>query len=630
MPWINGKWKQPKPSGKGQSKGGGGTRAAANLLAETLSTLMNGGKGKGKGKGKQHAGTVAMKPGEWVCKNHICEWAIKGRPNPPSAKRCGNTACCLDKASAMNPPANQRVQPAEPSFSHKTAQAWATAAAMKEKSAAAAKAKEATAAESATTTAATEARAGSITETTASALSSAAADLRTPHKVSSKPLKFNEQHLEEFAELAPSLQTLVRSLAAELLPPPLDLPSAKETAEKWLGDSKPGTRASEKVELEKSILRLRSAVAPLEPDEGIDLRAKLASQESTLAKLSKEPSSTACQLAGVVEATSKFERSVEERKARRELAKAKTLERKTKREAFLQTLADQLEALRRTTQELEDDLTTKHEARATQHEQRETDVRVILGARRKLLEDKREEEKREAAKAHTAATQSGPDAAMPQQEASRADPAMAQLQQLQRDLQQQLKNAAEQAAAQQKAHAEQMAQLQARLDGQALHMQQAAAAAKLRAERQEAYEVTHEIDTDALPALQAPQGEQLAKQGQMLYLLREWKKGGASAPVLFQDLIAYSELANDAPLFVRTALGSAWSKWFASDCPAQTVVPRQALDLVLMSLEKLKLQWENQQATEHAASGSYALLAGVVKKRRAEAQEEAMPAAQQA
>ena len=180
----------------------------------------------------------------------------------------------------------------------------------------------------------------------------------------------------------------------------------------------------------------------------------------------------------------------------------------------------------------------------------------------------------------------------------------------------------------QRSHQDQLELVKQQILQQQRELQLAAAAAKLKAERQEAYEVTHVVDTDALPALQTPQGEQLTKQGQMLCLLREWKKSGASAPVLFQDLIEYTDLAADAPLFVRTALGTAWSKWFPNDCPADTVVPKQALELVLMSLEKLQLQWESQQATEQAAAGSYVLLAGAAKKRRAETPEAPMPAAQ--
>ena len=108
----------------------------------------------------------------------------------------------------------------------------------------------------------------------------------------------------------------------------------------------------------------------------------------------------------------------------------------------------------------------------------------------------------------------------------------------------------------------------------------------------------------------------------MLCLLRAWKTGNSTAPVLFQDLIAYSELGTEAPLFVRSTLGSAWAKWFRNDVAAEDVIPRQVLDLVLHALEKLKLEWDSEKAakaTGKAAAGSYTLLVGAAKKRRAEA-----------
>ena len=196
------------------------------MLVETLTTMMNPGKGKGKGKGKPNAPGTSLKPGEWLCKNHICDWAIKRRPNRPEAKRCGNTKCCLNKSAAMNPPLDQRVPPQEPSYSIKTAQAWATEAATKEKSAAVAKKKKEAAK-------AGEAVApGAVAETTATWFAGAAADLRAPAKASCKPLQFTDLQKEEFHELLPSLGKLVETLAADVLPPPLDLPTPLETANK--------------------------------------------------------------------------------------------------------------------------------------------------------------------------------------------------------------------------------------------------------------------------------------------------------------------------------------------------------------------------------------------------------------
>jgi hypothetical protein len=74
-------------------------------------------------------------------------------------------------------------------------------------------------------------------------------------------------------------------------------------------------------------------------------------------------------------------------------------------------------------------------------------------------------------------------------------------------------------------------------------------------------------------------------------------------------------------------MGSAWAKWFKEEPGADTVIPRQVLQLLLASLEKVKLLCEareDEQATETAAAGSYAMMASATKKRRSEVLEVAM------
>ena len=75
-------------------------------------------------------------------------------------------------------------------------------------------------------------------------------------------------------------------------------------------------------------------------------------------------------------------------------------------------------------------------------------------------------------------------------------------------------------------------------------------------------------------------------------------------------------------MFIRTTMGEAtWSLFFPSEPAAETVLPKQALELVLTSLEKLSLQWETEEQakkTQETAAGSFAKWAGCAKKRRAE------------
>ena len=198
---------------------------------------------------------------------------------------------------------------------------------------------------------------------------------------------------------------------------------------------------------------------------------------------------------------------------------------------------------------------------------------------------------------------------------------MRQLQEFQENMKKQLAEAAAETARAQQMHLNQVAALQLQLEQQADLMKKTSEQAKQQAARQEAYEETQIVNESKLPVLQRPQGEQYDKQSQLLFLLRAWQASGSTAPVLFQDVVAYSELGNDAPLFLRTAMGSAWGKWFKNEPGSETVIPRQVLLLLLASLEKVKLLCEareDEQATERAAAGSYARMASTTKKRRSE------------
>ena len=71
-----------------------------------------------------------------------------------------------------------------------------------------------------------------------------------------------------------------------------------------------------------------------------------------------------------------------------------------------------------------------------------------------------------------------------------------------------------------------------------------------------------------------------------------------------------------------------WAAFFPTEPAKDAVVPKQALELVLGSLEKLSLKWESDdqaRKTQEAAAGSYAKLEGTAKRRRAEMFDLPMP-----
>ena len=136
-----------------------------------------------------------------------------------------------------------------------------------------------------------------------------------------------------------------------------------------------------------------------------------------------------------------------------------------------------------------------------------------------------------------------------------------------------------------------------------------------------AFELTANVSHEQLPALTAPTPCQLQHQGQLHQLLYAWDAAGAGTPFTFQDLITHTSMSTEAPPFVRAALGTKWSAWFAEADPGTSqVVPRQVARLLLQSLEKLKTKWlehETKEAIAESGNTSYTAMAGEAKKRRA-------------
>jgi hypothetical protein len=96
---------------------------------------------------------------------------------------------------------------------------------------------------------------------------------------------------------------------------------------------------------------------------------------------------------------------------------------------------------------------------------------------------------------------------------------------------------------------------------------------------------------------------------------------GAGNPFTFDDLVAHAALGSNTALFFKEVMTAEWLKWFPSDPPPQTPVPRQMALLVLEALELLKTTWEDAgdaAQVKEEAKATYAILSGAAKKRRAE------------
>ena len=289
------------------------------------------------------------------------------------------------KSEAMNPPKDQRVvRRSAPSTSLKETQAAARAADFKAKAADAARLKTEAIATGQKTSAADEPT--PVAKETAEAMHRAATQLASGAKDKQQPLQFSMEERALFVDLLPALLPLVMSLKEESMPTPLQLPDAADTAKRWLGESRPCHRATEKKELEESVQRLKNSMASLSPEEAKLLQPRLDAQEAALVKASREPSDLESQLAGVKEAVSKFERAVLERKNRAHMAAAKTAERTRDREAVLRKLGDALEEARKATAILMNKHLELHTARAAKHDKTDQEVRQHLQQKQATLE----------------------------------------------------------------------------------------------------------------------------------------------------------------------------------------------------------------------------------------------------
>ena len=625
--------------------------AAAQSLSQAIQSTGKGkGKNKGSGKGEGgkgksnlvHKAPTSLKAGQWLCHYILCPSAEQAKPNGPMQKRC--MGCGVLKSEAMNPPKGQRVDHrGSPSTSLKETQAAAKAEEFKARAAEATTRKTAGVQSSQTSNggtgasdkaAATKQKEGqeeveqSLTLSTAAQLVRAADQLLAPEKPTRKALSFTDEHREAFKLLLPALQPIISSLAADYIPAPLELDKADEVAQKWLGESRPCNRAREKQELQEKAERLKATIAQLNEDEAELLRPSLASTEAALQKLSKEPSDVASQLAGVKEAISRYQRNVQERKQRQEMAKARTTARVNERKGMVAALTRAIQEASKAMTELEKQHTDAHAARSLAHVRQDEAVLNKLNEEQQKLQAVIDAEEAKATAAADARPANpfnhlplGGAGAAGQQQAQQQDPA-AGLAALQKQLEDAQKNMKAQLEETQKQH---MAQLQLLKDALERKDQVIQQRNQLAHREKQIYEAhLKEVDgvaLDAMPILQVPAGEQLTKQGQLFALLQSWSDKGAETPVTFQNLVDHSELKADAPMFLRTILGSAFRKWFPEEPGAESVIPKQALLLALQSLDRLRQTWQSMESSQEisrAAAGSFAQVEGEAKKRRAE------------
>ena len=307
-----------------------------------------------------------------------------------------------------------------------------------------------------------------------------------------------------------------------------------------------------------------------------------------------------------------------------EMAKDRSVARNTERKGLLAALARATQEATKCTAELEKKHADAHAARAQQHDEQDQKVLARLTEEQEKLQavvDQAQEASRIAAEEAATSALSHAVTRDATQQMHQQDPQTGlealhlQLREAQRAMKEQLEET-------QKQHQAQLQLLKEALDQKdAAIRQRNLLAAKEKQVQEDHHRRVDGVALETMPFLQVPSGDQLAKQGQLFTLLQSWEASGAATPVTFQNLMDHSKLGADAPMFMRTVLGSAFSKWFPEEPAADTVLPKQALLLVYQSLYRLKQTWEGMEKAQEvstAAAGSFAIILGEAKRKRAE------------
>ena len=143
--------------------------------------------------------------------------------------------------------------------------------------------------------------------------------------------------------------------------------------------------------------------------------------------------------------------------------------------------------------------------------------------------------------------------------------------------------------------------------------------------------VSSKVYIDDLPTLATPTGTDLEAQGRVHCLLSRWTTAGADAPFTFGDLNSAAKLGGLQVAFVAALLGQkVWDEWFDANTANESILPRQAANMLYHALDKTRKAWEAEVAVHESirqeAATAYGILIDDTSKRyRAVAQDAPMP-----
>ena len=401
----------------------------------------------------------------------------------------------------------------------------------------------------------------------------------------------------DFTELKPALDAVASSMALEAMPKSTPLPDPEEVVSQYLKGVDPCEAAATTARLERQLVAQQAAAASMNGFDGAEaIEQAVVSTEAALARMRKQPRSTESMRLALVQAKDRF---VADQSRKRDVATkgaASAALRLEERHKQLESLKTQLEGFAAAMMRVETEYAAAHTARNALREQLATQVQALFDLRIAGAATAAEQQQQQPAAAAATTTTAPTAPATPA--AAAAAPAAGSASSAGLDAVQQ---AARDADAMRRRVVDLEAQVKRACD---LH-----AAFAQKAQR--------EVVLTGLPEVPVPDEPAKKLHKRLLAFLERWSNAGEVLPFCLGDL---GRCVADEPataVALKALLGPFWTAWFAEQATSETIVPKQAAQVLHTALERvqaagdLDLDAETTPAEEDAemAERSYAALA---------------------
>ena len=408
-----------------------------------------------------------------------------------------------------------------------------------------------------------------------------------------------------------SWHSVVASTNDDLFPTEEVLPSASSVLEDFLTDDKESEHCKDYTKLKEEVETLRTQIGLGTSGSATDgfLRETLTRQEAALSKAEKKKPTTIILLQSLVTAKDRWELDVKRSRQRATAGAEKSRTRREDRLRVLDDLAQNLDLVRHALEFHDMSLEEAHKERAELLERRDQEVS-------KLFDDKiRIQKEKEASDTVSSRTTAAQNAAVSQD--TQLAQAMAELENSRKKQSLLLEKVQEL----QKAAGGSTRSVQGVPSGSASSGVQPMSGVVSFVDTEDIFEKADPKDLPDYTPTDDPYGvKQIGICGHWYQLFLLWRQGGCQA-VTFGDLKVHSSAGDETAKLMKLLLGERlWDGWFSlleKDEPDdQVLIPRQALQFVILALEKLKIKHETLQDMKKTAEESYTQITAASKKRR--------------